>query len=450
MVRDYIEEQVAWVRKDPRDGERHAVLGLVYAANGLWKEARLAFANARRLMPREPLAWLYEAVSAQEAGAPEEALRLFQELVNRFPDFPHGYYRLGEALMRAGDAEQAAVSFAALTNLAPAEWRGYAGLGQANLQRGDLTNAARLLELATRIDPSARSAYHLLGQAYQRLGRTNEAQRALRLGLDATVHPMTDAWAQMAPRHMRRLQDLVQMAQEYLEANLPQLGVATLERAMPYYSNNVTVLANLGILYTQTGLPQQAQRLLERALELDPDYVPGYLGLSAAQVAQAANDAALTNALKAVALAPRNVQPYLAQANALLALGRDGAALSALEEASARDPKNAQILMDMGNISLMNLGRVEDALEYYQRGMKLDPFFLPIQVCLTDLNISLGRTNEAQALLDGLTQAAPREPAVQALAKRLRQTITNAPPAGPVPIRSPDSAPANTAPSNGD
>ena len=144
QLRSYVEEKVRWVRDAPQDPRRQATLGVVYAANGLWAEARAAFENVVRLTPEEPLAHLYMAVCAQELGAPEQALELFRRLTRRFPGFPQGFYRLGEAALRAGRTDEARQAFERLTQLAPQEWRGHAGLGEVALRLGDPLNGEEL------------------------------------------------------------------------------------------------------------------------------------------------------------------------------------------------------------------------------------------------------------------------------------------------------------------
>src|SRR6476469_4191080 len=49
QLRAYVVEKVAWANAAPREARRHAVLGMVYAANGLWAEARICFQNTADL-----------------------------------------------------------------------------------------------------------------------------------------------------------------------------------------------------------------------------------------------------------------------------------------------------------------------------------------------------------------------------------------------------------------
>jgi tetratricopeptide (TPR) repeat protein len=419
QLRAYIADHVRSVLQAPRNPQRRATLGLVYAANGLWAEAKRTFQTVVALQPREPLAHMYYAVACQELGQRDEALRLFQQLTAQFPQFAPGYYRLGEALLGAGDAGHAAAAFRRLTELAPQEWRGYAGLGDALLRQGDLTNAVKSLEQAVHMDASAQPAHYLLGQAYQRIGRTNEAPRELKLGLNAQHYPMPDAWSVQAPQHMKRVQDEVDMAQQYVKAGYPDRAIPILETALRYNTNSLPLLHNLAFAYERAGQPQKALPLVERTLQIDPRYVSGYVLLSAVWLALGRNDAALTNADHAAKLAPNTVQPHLARANALLALERDAEAVTALDTAAACDPRNPQIHTDLGDILYQNLNRPDAALGEYQKAAAIDPLFLPAQLRLAELQWQLGRTNEAVAALRTARQIAPQDERVAVLDRRL-------------------------------
>ncbi len=420
QLRAYLGEMAAWTRAGARHPQRQATLGLAYAANNLWPEARLAFSNVTRLNPREPLAWLYYAVAHQELGQTEEALRRLRDVAARFPDFAPGQSRLGEALLRAGQLEEAGRAFSRMIEVAPNEWRGPAGLGEVKLREGAVEEAVRWLEQAVKLDAGARPARYLLGQAYARLGRTNDAQRELALGLDAQHYPMPDAWSQQAPQHMKLVQDQTAMARELVEAGQAWKAIRLLEEALQYNTNSLVILNNLGIAYNQAGQPQKAKPLLERALAVDATYVPALVGLSAAELGLGRPDAALAQALRATELAPRSVQPYLAQANALLALERDTEALAALEQAFQHDPQNAQILTDMGDILLRNLGKDAEALARFRQAVEVAPLSLLAHLKLADAHLLLGNRTAAAAALDNARRLAPDNPNVLALDRALQ------------------------------
>src|SRR5437867_6622583 len=156
QLRDYLKLQLKWVGQKPADPARQATLGIVYAANLLWAEARRCFSNVTRINPKQPLGHLYLAVATQETGDYSVALQLFRKTTKMFSDFAPGYDHLGTALLRAGNADEADMVFQRLTELAPDEWRGYAGLGEVKLRQNKLDEAARFLEKTRGIEPKVR------------------------------------------------------------------------------------------------------------------------------------------------------------------------------------------------------------------------------------------------------------------------------------------------------
>jgi tetratricopeptide (TPR) repeat protein len=424
QLRDYVEEKVKWVRTAPRDPQRQATLGLVYAANSLWPEARLAFQNAVRLNPKEPLAHLYVAVSTQESGNVDEALSLYRELTIQFPNFAPGFYRLGEALLRAGAVAEAETAFRQLIILAPQEWRGYVGLGDVNIRRNEHAEAIKNLKKALQLDPNTKRAHHLLGLAYRGSGQLEDAQRELSLGLDAVNYPMPDAWSKEAPQHMKLLQDQFQMANEYSELGHPERAIEILVKAFTYHTNNLGVMNHLGIAYNRAGQFEKARALLLRIIQIDDRHLPARIALSYSCTGLGLNEEALKHAERAIELVPDVAQAHLAKANVLLAMERDAEALSALESALRCDPKNAQIRMEIGDVCWRNLDQPNKALEHYREATKLDPTLVPAFAKLAEVSIRLGQTPEARNAIESLRKLAPTEPALAVLERALRKITT--------------------------
>jgi tetratricopeptide (TPR) repeat protein len=422
QLRSYLEERVQWVKASPRDANRFSTLGLAYAANGLWLEARLAFTVSVQLRPSDPLPQMYVAVAAQEAGNVDEAISLLRQLAVRFPDFPQGHSRLGDLLARAGVDAEAAPVFERLIQLAPGEWRGYAGLGGIKLRAGNAEDALRLLQKAVELDPSAKPAHHSLGLTYQRLGRQREAERHLRLGANALHYPMPDPWSNEAPQHMRRFQDVIDMCNDLVEAGQPDRAIPLLESLYPFYETNVTVLNNLGIAYNQNQQPIKAKPILERGLRLNDRHLPSYITYSVTCLALGQNADALKAVNRALELATNNPHSYLARANVLLVMEKDEEALASLEQAAKLLPQDARIRMDIGDILWRNLAREDAALARYLEASKLDPTLAPVFIRLADLRMSRKEFAEAKEALATARQLAPDLPDLPVLERRLLGT----------------------------
>lgn len=420
-LRQYVDERVSWVRDSPRNPDRHATLGLVFAANGLWSEAKLAFENVVQLDPKEPLAVLYLAVCHQELGQPDKAIALLRKVTAQFPDFAPGFYRLGDYALRLGAFEEAERAFGRLAELEPDEWRGFSGLGEVKLRQAAPAEAVPFLERALQIDSRAKPVRALLGQAYQQLGRTEEAQRELALGLNASHYPMPDAWSEHAREHMRLPFDLIEMAQGHLRSGAPAKAVQVLQRAVLFHTNNPGVLVTLALAHTMAGEPEKARPLLDHVLRVDTSSVPAYVALSACDLAAGEADRALSNANRAILIGSSQPEPYLAKANALLNLTRDAEAVTALEMAHRFDSNNAQILLDLGDVRLRNLGQMNEALADYRKAAVSDPLFMPAHLRVAEVSLKLGDRAAAITSLESAQKLAPKDPSIARALDRVKR-----------------------------
>jgi tetratricopeptide (TPR) repeat protein len=410
QLRDYLSQHLKRAREKPRRADRHATLGLIYAANGLWPEARRAFQNAAVLASNDPLPHLYVGVATQELGDLSAAMEDFRKVSERFPTFAPAYYRLGYAALRLGKIDEAEKAFTQLTALAPGEWRGHAGLGEIQIRRGNNLAAIPLLERSLRLEPGARTVHHLIGQAYQSIGRHEEAELELSLGKNAADSPMPDGWTQLGSQHTKILQEQLVLANEFAETGEPEKAVDLLAKALPYHPNNPGLLNQFAIALNRAGRAGQAAALLEQALQQDERYVPALITLSLCQQNLNNHDQALATAERAIALAPKVIQAHIAKANALLGLERDDDALKTLATATRLDPQNAEIPMEMGDILWRNLNRTGEAKEQYETALKLDPALVPAYVRLGDLSLQMRDLNQVRNCIAKLRRLSPMQP----------------------------------------
>lgn len=410
QVRDHLQQLIRLVESQPRDPAHRATLALAYAANGLWEEARRAFLDAATLAPDEPLAHLYAAVALQEKSDDAGALREFQALSARFPEFAPGWYRVGEAAMRLGDTTNAEMAFTRLTRLAPGEWRGPAGMAEVHLRRGQASNALPFLEHALRIDRFARPAQFLFGQALRAVGRTNEARVALALGSGQSRQPMPDAWSELAPLHMKSLPDQLAQADELATRGRPDLAVKLLMGALRFHPDHPGLANQLAVAFNRMGNPGQAVPLLNPLIARDPKAVAARITRSHALVQMGRADAGLEDARVAVSLSPGTAQAHLAVANALLALERDAEAVAALRQALQTDPRNADIHVELGDVLWRNQGDLAGAAAMFAQAVNLNPALAKAYNHLGQLQKHSGDVSAARATLAALQQVAPGGP----------------------------------------
>lgn len=407
MVRAHVDELQSQVRNRPRSAETRATLGIAYAANGLWKEARQTFLETARQDPSEPLALMYAAVALEEQSDTQAALQEFRALTTRFPGFPQGWYRVGEVSLRAGELDAAEAAFHQLVRLAPKEWRGPAGLGEIRIKQGRATDAVPLLEQAVSLDRTARPALYLLGQAFRQLGRTNEARIAIAAGSGESRQPMPDPWGEQAPNHIRALQELLLQANALSLEGRPDLAVRLLKKAVPFHPGHAGLLNQLAVALNRSGHPAEALPILDRLIQQDPTSTTPRITRVYTHDLMGNASAGMQDAREAIRLSPRLAQAHLALADALLAAERDAEAVAALQTASECDPGNAEIHLEIAEITWRNLGNKTAALGHLQQAIELNPALVRAQLLLGSLQLELGDRDAARKTVSILRRLAP-------------------------------------------
>ncbi|RME92882.1 MAG: tetratricopeptide repeat protein, partial [Verrucomicrobia bacterium] len=80
QVAAYLKAVVEQTRGHARDPNAHAQLGLAYAANGLWDEARQAFENTAQLAPKDPLPAFYVAMALERSDRLADARQQLEQV----------------------------------------------------------------------------------------------------------------------------------------------------------------------------------------------------------------------------------------------------------------------------------------------------------------------------------------------------------------------------------
>jgi tetratricopeptide (TPR) repeat protein len=377
QLRAFLAEKVERVKNAPGNFEHHSVLGLAYASNGLWTEAGLSFSNACVLAPKQPLALMYVAVSAQEQGDTDRAMKLYKEVTENFPKFPQAYSRLGDLALRLGNHSLATSAFDHLTQLAPNEWRGWTGLAEIALAKDNPGEALPLLERSLRLEPSAGRAHYLLGQAFRLLGKTNDAAIELALGKDHPEYPMPDEWNSQASAYMKTTADQIEIARNLEMAGRADEAVNMLGEALTFQPKSLTLMNNLAVAYIAAGRPGLSVPILEHAMALDTNFVAATITLSQAYHLLGRTNEALACAEHAIAALPQAIEGHLAKANVLLDMEDDRGAVEAIERARSLDPQNADLHLELGDLYWRNLAETNRALSHYEQAIQLNPV-LPV------------------------------------------------------------------------
>jgi adenylate cyclase len=164
---------------------------------------------------------------------------------------------------------------------------------------------------------------------------------------------------------------------------------------------------------------ERAVQAYKRALEIDPSYAPAWAGLSLTYFYQTSNG--ILDADPGVGLtreaAKRALELDGSQADALATLSLIKStyewdwqgALDAIRQALALESGNSNVLNRAGSLAY-SVGRLDDAVEFYQQAIALDPLNMSPQNAVAIAYMSAGRFAEGRAALLALLELNPEYP----------------------------------------
>ena len=351
-LRGAIERELAGVRAAPADARARATLGLVYAANHMWSEARRCYEQAAALDASEPL-WPYHAGLARlHGGDPGAALAQLERAARCFGEFAPLWYRLGDLLMENGDLEAAEARMRHVVDLAPRAPEGHAALGAIALERGDAGAARAACERALALDPTYRPARYVLGLALARLGLSQEAEQALAGGVDARKRHLPDAWSELAPFRAVLLETRLEAAVEWMEAGRLGDALKLLAETLALHPDDARVQVNLGVAHARAGNTSEATRWLERVAAAGSREAVVFLNLAECYLALQRAEEALSAADRALAIDAELGAAHLARGEALVSLGRVNEGRAALESAARLDRCDTHAALRLAHLAV--------------------------------------------------------------------------------------------------
>jgi tetratricopeptide (TPR) repeat protein len=365
--------RLAEVREEVETAElagRFGELGHLYHAYALWPSAAVAYENARRLQPEEPL-WTYGlAVVAFQQGEVAAAKPLFEAVIAAQPDLVAPWLYLAEIALQQGNAAEARqrADHVVQLNRSPA---GLSALGRALMVEGRHAEAAAAFRGALEQVPEANRLHYLLGMALRAQGDFQTAADQLALAgpvgvkLPEPLEPVLAA--HRGGQRIPRLEgDLA------LRAGRARDAVAAYQRALAAKPNDAEVHARLAVAQAADGDGAGAERSLRRAIELEPAATSALLnlGLLLAQTGRPAE--ALGHLRELLAIDPRNVTANREVGAILAAQGEREAALQHLLPVVGVEPADEESRFRTA-VLLVDLGRFAEARDLLRQGLEIDP-----------------------------------------------------------------------------
>jgi tetratricopeptide (TPR) repeat protein len=221
----------------PLAAELYAYLGRIYARNGLVAEARVCYAQAYLVLPREATHARHMAELAIAGGNEDEAIAQLRRAVEIDPVWVEARIALGFECAAQGYGDDARAQFEAAARLAP---------GFADVR-------------------------YNLGLIYDGAGRREDALEQFRRAL------------QINPGYLPARQSL---AASLCRGGALEEGLREYERVLRQGFQSADMLVKMGRAALELGRAEEALQYLERASFVNPDYSPSYYYLGKAYQAK--------------------------------------------------------------------------------------------------------------------------------------------------------------------
>jgi tetratricopeptide (TPR) repeat protein len=343
------------------------------------------------------------AIASQQS---EAAVSMAQAAVAAAPGMGAAWVTLGQALKAAGRTAEAERAYAEAIRMDGMDVLARVGLGELMIATGRPEEALQEFELALRKQPALASAHMGMGHALAFQGRNEAAldcyERALAMqpGL-----PEAEFAAGFVAARMGRLKE----------------AEGWYRRALVHRPDFAAAWLNLGNLLREQGREIYAEAALLRAVELRPDMIAGWINLALLARERRRLVEAEAHLQKAIALNPEQVETMVAWCQFRAAEGDLPGAWSWLHSALLRDPSHAEAVNMKGILfhtegsfekaiaaferaealghlaaasnrgnSLVDLGRITEALQAHETAVERDPTGSGAQYNLSLTRLRLG------------------------------------------------------------
>lgn len=361
---------------------------------------------------------LRQAAAAHGAGQLDEALAVYDTLIQRHPGDWRAHYLSGLLMQSRHDLPGAAQRLRRASTLNPAHVDGWVALADAESASGNARGAHDAAEEAVRRRPEDARVLFRRALAREALGEWEGAiadyERIV------TLDPaFAEAWNNLGNvrRAVRRIDDArrayeraIELRPEFAQAHhnlavLLELELGAVQDALPHYRRAVELApdyaeahCHLGAALWQLGHALQAVECYERALALRPDYpeVWNNLGLVYARERQYPEAEACYR--RALEINPAFFQVHNNLGFLQLRRERPDLAVAEFEAAAALVPDAPESLNGLG-MALKELGRPDDAVAHLERAVALRPTLAPAWANLGEALAALGETERAEAAL---------------------------------------------------
>jgi tetratricopeptide (TPR) repeat protein len=356
-------------------------------SKGDLQQAKEKILEQLRLQPRSVEGYNLLGIVCTAEKDYDEALDAFQKALALAPGSTKTHNNLGNLYVTEQKVDLAEKEFKKTLSLAPANRDANYNLGLLLLAKGTPLAAIPRFE---RVHPQTPETGLNLVRAYLQAGKTAEALKTAKelsaahkqeVQLHFTLGVLLAAAKQYKAAQLELEQANVlqpetfeilhNLGQTYLRAHEQDKANLTLNRAVKLKPESVETLYLLAQVYSEQGRPLDALELLVRAHKLAPDNADVIFLMARVSMTQNYYEDAIPLLESGLRIAPTRPDLHAALGESYFMAGKTEKAIDEFEQLNKLDP-SARSYGFMG-LAYRHLGRFEEAVKYFQEGLRRDP-----------------------------------------------------------------------------
>jgi protein O-GlcNAc transferase len=371
------------IRLNPDLAIAHLHLGLVMQAQGQ-KSGLMELTQASQLAPQNSTIALELGKALAANGQDEQAIPVFQHVLELEPASTMASYQLALALQRTNKIQEAIVLLKKVVAVEPNNAEAMTNLGMALSQAQLAKDAVPVLQRSIALAPESVTAHQDLAAAYVQLNQFEDAVGELHAALKL---------APDLPQLHYNLGLAFKMQDDAAHA-IPELEIA--ERLDPSAPEAPYLL---GVLYMQTGRYDDAAREMNTSLKLRPENGDGWATLGSVYDKLNKLPEATSALRESIRQIPSQPDPHLTLATVLVKQNQPAEAASERRKAADlmhanMNRQRAEVATKAGNSQLRS-GNVDDAVGQFRDALSYDGNYAEAHLGLASALERQGKTAEA-------------------------------------------------------
>jgi tetratricopeptide (TPR) repeat protein len=300
---------------------------------------------------------LQSLINLYSQGQLQEALKEAQNLVHHFPMSAVLFSIQGALLKGLGQFDLSIAAFNKALAIKPDYKEVYNDMGIVLAEQGKLEKAIEAYNKALAIKPNYAEAFYNMGVALVEHGKLEEAIEAYNKAV-STKPDYAGAFHNMgvALKEQGKLDEAIE----------------AYNKALAIKPNHADAYSNMGIALKEQGKLDEAIEAYNKALAIKPDHADAYNNMGITLKDQGKLEEAIKAYNKALAIEPDYVEAYYNMGNALQEQGKLEEAIEAYNKALAIEPDNAEAYNNIG-VTLQEQGKLEEAMKAYRKALFINP-----------------------------------------------------------------------------